>query len=233
VNEREERVAGILLQLERRGSRKNREGMARYGITAPKVFGVSVAKLHEIKKRLGRDHRLALALWDTGWYEARMLAAFIDDPAEVRSAQMEKWVRGFDNWAICDTCCMHLFDRTRLAWNKAEAWSKRKPEFVKRAGFALVASMAIHDKEGPDAPYREALRWVAREAKDERNFVKKAVNWALRAIGERSPALRSEAEALAKKLAASTDATARWIGKDALRQLGRPASRDRTARRHK
>ena len=124
MTEIEERVAGLLRQLERRGSKRNRDGMARYAITAEKVFGVSVAKLRDIAKRVGRNH--ALALWETGLYEARMLAAFIADPAKLTSAQMERWVRGFDNWAICDTCCMHLFHRSPLAWQKARVWGDER-----------------------------------------------------------------------------------------------------------
>jgi 3-methyladenine DNA glycosylase AlkD len=230
MNETEERVAGILLQLERRGSARNRAGMARYAITAPKVFGVSVTRLRDIAKRLGTDHPLALLLWETGWYEARMLAAFVDDPARVTGAQMERWTRGFDNWAICDTCCLHLFDRTPHAWRKAEIWSKRRAEFVKRAGFALVASLARHDRTSPDAPFLLALRWIEREAVDDRNFVRKAVNWALRAIGERNAKLNAAARKLAASLAASPDRAARWIGTDALRQFATPASRARVAR---
>lgn len=233
MNEIEERVAGLLLQLERRGSKRNRQGMARYAITAPKVFGVSVKRLRDIAKRLGTDHPLALLLWETGWYEARMLAAFVDDPARATGAQMDRWARDFDNWAICDTCCMHLFDRTPFAWRKAAIWSKRKAEFVKRAGFALVASLARHDKESGDAPFLEALGWIEREATDERNFVRKAVNWALRTIGERNRALHRAALTVATRLAASPDKTARWIGKDALRQFATPASRARVARAEK
>ncbi|MDH5234554.1 MAG: DNA alkylation repair protein [Gemmatimonadota bacterium] len=230
MNETEERVAGILLQLERRGSERNRAGMARYAITAPKVFGVPAKRLHEIATRLGTDHPLALLLWETGWHEARILAALVDDPARVTGQQMERWARDFDNWAICDTCCMRLFDRTPHAWWKAEVWGKRRAEFVKRAGFALVASLARKDRASPDAPFLLALRWVEREATDDRNFVRKAVNWALRAIGERNTRLSAAARTVAASLATSTDRTARWIGRDALRQFGTPASRARVAR---
>lgn len=133
MNESEERVAGILLQLERRGSKRNRAGMAPYAITSPRIFGVSAKRIHDIAKRVGTDHPLALCLWESGWHEARIFAALIDDPARVTGPQMERWARDFDNWAICDTCCMHLFDRTPHAWRKAAAWSKREEEFVKRA----------------------------------------------------------------------------------------------------
>ena len=148
--------------------------MARYAITAPKAFGVSVATLKQLAKRLGRDHHLALALWDTGWYEARMLAAFVDEPARVTSAQMDRWAKDFDNWAICDTHCFHLFDCTPHAWKKVRQWSGRREEFVKRAAFALVAGIALHDKKAPDGPFLDALPLAERAAGDHRNFVKKA-----------------------------------------------------------
>ncbi len=230
MTELEERAAGILLQLERRGSKRNRDGMARYGLTAEKVFGVSVARLHDIARRVGKNHALALLLWESGWYEARMLAALIDEPSRVTVRQMDRWARDFENWGICDTCCMHLFDRTPHAWGRAEAWSRRKAEFVKRAGFALVASLARHDKEAGDEPFLRALAWIEREAHDDRNFVKKAVNWALRAIAERNTRLNRAALAVARRLAARPEAPARWIGTDALRQLRTPASRARLAR---
>ncbi len=199
--------------------------MARYGIVAKKVFGVSVADLHVLAKELGRDHTLAAALWRTGWYEARMLAAFVDEPARVTPAQMERWAKSFDNWAICDTAVMHLFDRTPHAWSKAAAWCKRDEEFVKRAGFAMYASLSLHDKKAADAGFLKALKAIEREAEDERNFVKKAVNWALRGIGRRSASLRTPALALAQRLSEAADATARWIGKDAAREFARVAAR--------
>lgn len=220
------RVSYALAWLARRGTARNRDGMARYGIVAERVYGVSVADIQRLAKELGRDHALALALWKAGWYEARMLAAFVDDPARVTSAQMDRWAKGFDNWAICDTHCMHLFDRTPFAYAKAAAWTRREEEFVKRAGFALYASLALHDKPAPDARFAPALRAIEREATDGRNFVRKAVNWALRGIGRRkSPALRRDARRLAARLAASEDATARWIGRDALREFAKVAAR--------
>lgn len=214
-----QRVREVLTFLERRGSRKNRDGMARYAITAPKVFGVSVADLHTLAKRLGRDHDLALALWETGWYEARMLAAFVDEPARVTAAQMNRWAKEFDNWAICDTHCFHLFDRTPLAWKKVHQWSQRREEFVRRSAFALLAGLALHDKQAPDGPFLKALPLAERAASDERNFVKKGVSWALRAIGRRSPALNAATVAVARRLAASTDAPSRWIARDVLKEL--------------
>jgi 3-methyladenine DNA glycosylase AlkD len=193
--------------------------MARYGIVAKKVFGVSMATMKSLAKEIGRDHAVSDALWKTGWHDARMLASLVGDPARVTPAQMERWAKQFDNWAVCDTATFCLWDRTPHAWPKVREWSNRKEEFVKRAAFALLASLTVHDKAAPDERYLEGLALIEREATDERNFVKKAVNWALRSIGKRNPALNRKAVAVAKRLAASDDAAARWVGKDALREL--------------
>lgn len=209
----------MLAWLKRHGTKRNRDGMARYAITAPKVFGVSMATLQELARELGRDHALAEALWQTGWYEARMLTAFVDEPARVTAAQMDRWARDFDNWAICDTLCFKLFDRTPHAWRKIHQWSTRREEFVKRAAFALLASVALHDKQGPDEPFLESLALIERAAEDDRNFVKKGVSWALRAVGRRNQALNTAAIATARRLAASVSPGPRWVGKDALREL--------------
>jgi len=225
----EAEVAAALAWLKRRGTKANREGMARYAIRAEKVFGVSVGTLRERAKKLGRNHEVASGLWETGWYEARMLACFVDEPACVTPAQMDRWCKDFDNWAICDTACFHLFDRTPHAWKKIEKWARGRDEFVKRAAFALLASLALHDKASADEPFVRCLPLIEREATDERNFVKKAVSWALRAIGERRLALHDKAVALARRLAASPDRTPRWVGKDALRQLASPAVARRLA----
>jgi 3-methyladenine DNA glycosylase AlkD len=224
-------VERTLAWLKRSGTRANREGMARYAIVSDKAFGVSVGALRQKAKALGRDHDLAADLWATGWYEARMLASFVDEPERVTPAQMDRWCKDFDNWAICDTVCFHLFDRTSHAWKKVDAWSRRKDEFVKRAAFALLASLALHDKSAADSQFVRCLPLIEREAGDERNFVKKGVSWALRAVGERRAALNDEATGLARRLAASTDTTRRWIGKDALRQLQSPAVARRLASR--
>ena len=219
------RVRDVLAWLERRGSQKNRDGMARYGIVVKRdqVFGVSMSAMRGLIKRLGRDHALAAALWRTGWYEARILAAFIDEPARVTPAQMDRWARAFDNWAICDGCCFHLFDRTPHAWTKIEAWAGRDEEFVRRAAFALLASVSVHDKSCPDPAFLRGLALCEAGATDPRNFVRKAVNWALRSIGKRSLSLHGPALTLARRLAASADRTARWIGTDAVRELASPA----------
>jgi 3-methyladenine DNA glycosylase AlkD len=205
--------------------------MARYGIVAPKVFGVSVTNLKKMARSLGRNHDLAIALWKTGWYEARMLTPFVDEPARVTPAQMDRWARDFDNWAICDGVCFHLFDKTPHAWTKIRRWSTDKREFVRRAAFALIASVALHDKRAPDAPFLRSLPLVERAATDNRNFVKKGVSWALRGVGHRSGKLHAAAIRVAERLATSKDASARWVGKDALRDLTRPSVRRRVAAR--
>ncbi len=216
-------VRAVLASLKRMGSKRNRDGMARYGIVAGKVFGVSVGTIQQLAKRQGRNHELAAALWSTGWYEARMLCAFVDEPERVTPAQMDRWCRDFDNWGICDTICFKLFDRTPHAFRKVAEWSGRNAEFEKRAAFALLASLAGHDKNSGDEPFLKCLPLIERAATDERNFVKKGVSWALRGVGHRSPGLHAAAVALAQRLAASPQPAARWVGKDALRDLTRPA----------
>ncbi len=192
---------------------------------------MSVSDIRVLAKRLGRNHELAAALWDTGVYEARMLTSFVDDPARVTSAQMDRWCRDFDNWAICDTLCFHLFDRTPYAWQKVSQWCGRDEEFVKRAAFALLWALAAHDKHADDARFAEGLRFIERAAPDERNFVKKSVNMALRAIGKRNPALNAAAVTVAERLADSPQTAARWVGRDALRELTSPAVIRRLAAR--
>ena len=221
----------VLAWLERRGSKRNRDGMARYAIVAPKAFGVSVATLRQLSKKIGTDPELAADLWKSGWYEARMLVPFIDDPAAITAAEMDRRARDFDNWAVCDASCFHLFDKSPHAWKRIEQWSRRREEFVKRAAFALLASVAQHDRIAADAPFRKSLPWIERAADDDRNFVKKGVNWALRAIGERNQALHAAAVKTAQRLAASPHPSARWIAKDALRQWATPAAQARLARR--
>lgn len=212
-----------LTWLERKGTKKNRDGMARYAIVAPKAFGVSVADIRMLGTKLGRDHELAAALWDSGWYEARMLTAFVDEPDRVTPAQMDRWARDFDNWAICDALCFHLFDRTPHAWRKIEQWSSKREEFVKRAAFALLASVALHDKDAPDAPFLRSLRFIESAATDERNFVKKGVSWALRSVGRRNKKLNAASLEVAKRLSESKESAPRWVGKDALRELASAA----------
>lgn len=226
-----EKAREVLASLERRGTKRTRDGMARYGIQAEKAFGVSVATIQQIARSIGRDHDLAIRLWKTGWYEARMLCAFVDDPTLVTRAQMDSWARDFDNWAICDTVCFHLFDRTPHAWVKVAQWSKRRDEFVKRAAFALLAGLALHDKRAPDEPFLRSLAFIENASSDERNFVKKGVSWALRVVGRRNQALNEAAVETARRLTASAEPTARWVGKGALRELTSPAVRRKLATR--
>ncbi len=218
----QKQVRDVLSRLERRGSKRNRAGMARYGIVAKKVFGVSVGELRRMGKPLGPSQPLALALWKTGWYEARMLAAFVAEPDRLTPAQMDRWCRDFDNWAICDTVCFHLYDKTPHAYRKVAAWAGRDEEFVKRAAFALAASLALHDKAASDAAFERMLPLIERAAADDRNFVMKGVSWALRGIGARSPGLHAKSLALARRLAASDAPSARWVGKDTIRDITRP-----------
>ncbi|HEU5262824.1 MAG TPA: DNA alkylation repair protein [Gemmatimonadales bacterium] len=220
----------VLAWLKRRGSRRNVLGMARYGIRAARVFGVSVGTLQSLAKQLGKDHALATALWRSGWYEARLLAALVDDAERVTRRQMNAWAAGFENWADCDTVCFHLFDRTPFAWEKTRQWAKSPREFVKRAAFALMACLALHDKAAPDKRFLAMLPLIEKGARDERNFVKKAVSWALRSIGRRNVALNAAAVAVAKRLALSEDSAPRWIGRDALRELASPNVRSQLAR---
>jgi 3-methyladenine DNA glycosylase AlkD len=217
-------VKVALAYFERHGSAKFREDMAaRYGITTQdKTFGVPMASIQRLAKELGRSHELALALWATGVYEARILVSYVDEPERVTKAQMDAYARDFDNWAVVDTLCFKLFDQTPHAWAKAEQWTKRREEFVKRAGFALLACLALHTKGGHNAPFLRALTLIENGASDERNFVKKGVSWALRAIGgKRDPALKSAAIEVAERLATSAEAAPRWIGRDALRALSK------------
>jgi 3-methyladenine DNA glycosylase AlkD len=212
----------VLATLRRMAKPRYKEGMARFAIPSDRAFGIPMGDLHKLAKRIGRDHALAEDLWTTGVYEARMVAAFVDEPAAVTPAQMDRWCDDFDNWATCDTVCFKLFDRTRHAFAKVRAWARRPGEFQKRAAFALLASIAAHDKKAPDAAFLKCLPLIERAARDERNFVKKGVSWALRGVGHRGPELHAAAVALARKLAASDEAAARWVGKDALRDLLRP-----------
>jgi 3-methyladenine DNA glycosylase AlkD len=226
----EEQVQSALAWLERNGTRKHREGMTRYAIPSDKAFGVSVSNIQKLAKQLGKSHELALALWETGWYEARMLTAYVDEPARVTPAQMDRWAGAFDNWAIPDTLCFALWDRTPHAWAKVTQWSARRGEFVKRAAFAMLWSLAVHDKQAGNKPFIEGLALIERAATDDRNFVKKAVNMALRAVGKRNAALNQAAIKVAKRLAELPDATPRWIGKDALRELTSPSVVKRLAK---
>lgn len=224
------RAATALRWLEGRASKSVRDGMSRYAIPNDHALGVRMGDIQKLAKQLGRDHALALALWKTGVYEAQMLSAYVAEPARVTPAQMDAQARAFDNWAICDTLCFALWVRTPHAFARIRKWATSRDEYVKRASFALLASVALKDKEARDADFLRGLKLIEKAATDERNFVKKAVNWALRGIGSRNLPLNQAAVALSKKLAASADPAPRWIGKDALRQLGSAATQRRLRR---
>jgi 3-methyladenine DNA glycosylase AlkD len=193
--------------------------MARFGIKADKAFGVSVPALRKLAKSIGKDHRLAQGLWDSGLHEARELATMIADPKLVTDGLMEEWVKDIDSWDVCDHCCGNLWDKTPLAYRKAREWSRRPEEFVKRASFSLMAALAVHDKTASDAAFRKFLPIIKRESIDERNFVKKAVNWALRQIGKRNRNLNLTAIQTAREIQTLGSKSARWIAADALREL--------------
>jgi 3-methyladenine DNA glycosylase AlkD len=226
------KVADILAEIRSLGSQKNRAGMARYGINVENACGVSIYELRKIAKRVGSDHELALVLWATGNHEARLLACFVDDPAKVTEKQLEAWARDFDSWDICDQATTSLFDQTEHAWSKAIEWAGRDEEWVRRAGFTLMAGLAVHDKSAADRTFSKLLPVIERGASDERNFVKKAVNWALRNIGKRNRALNGAAIACAERIRAAANKcaggerggdtgarSARWVATDALREL--------------
>lgn len=207
-----------------------REGMGRFGIKAECALGVSKPNLRRMAKVLGRNHELALRLWKTRIHEARILSSMIDEPEQVSEKQMESWVKDFDSWDLCDQCCGNLFDKTVFAHRKAIEWSERKEEFVKRAGFALMAWMAFHDNKAKNNDFVRFFPAIKRESVDTRNFVKKAVNWALRQIGKRNLDLNKEAIRLANEIKTLDSKAARWIASDALRELEGEAVQQRLRR---
>ena len=212
-------VRRAVAELIRHGDRRNVDGMARFGIRAKKIYGVSKPQLDEIARRIGKNHDLGRKLWGTGIHDARLLGMLICEPSRVTAMQMERWVRDFDNWDICDGTCCHLFVDAAPAWTKAFTWATRHGEFEKRAGFALAAFLAIHDKEASDPFFRKFLKRIEREAGDDRNFVRKAVNWALRNIGKRNSHLNRQAITTAERIRRKGTPTGRWIASDALREL--------------
>lgn len=224
-------VASVLAWLKRRGTAKNRAGMARFGLPAAGTFGVSMATMEPEAKRIGRNQRLADALWKTGWYEARILCAFLGDPATITAAQMDSWCRDFDNWGVTDTVCFKLFDRSPHAWKMPTRWVKQAGEFQKRAGFVMMACLAAHDKKADDAAFMKFFPMIEKGASDPRNFVKKGVSWALRHVGHRNAALHAAAIKTATKLSQSENATERWVGKDALRDITRPIVLNKIAKK--
>ncbi len=209
----------VLRKLKQKGSARNLAGMAHFGMSVDARLGVSVADIRQIDKGFGHDHQLALALWKTGFAEARIMASIIDEPEKVTQKQMEQWVKGLDSWDVCDQVCMNLFEKTPWAWEKVTEWAQRDEEFVKRAAFSLLACLAWHNKTASDDQFIAYFPVLKSGATDERNFVRKAVNWALRAIGKRNLALNRAAIKLAKEIQRLDSKAARWIAADALREL--------------
>ena len=212
----------VLAQFESLANPENVKGMASFGINTQNSYGVSLPNIREIAKLIKKDHELAAQCWDSGNHEARLLASIIDDPRLVSEMQMEAWVHDFDSWDICDQVCSNLFDKTPFAFQKALEWSECKEEFIKRAGFVLIATSAVHNKKALDDNFIRFFPIIVREATDGRNFVKKAVNWALRQIGKRNLRLNELAIATAKEIQAIDSKAARWIASDALRELTLP-----------
>jgi len=212
-------AGSIIRELKSFSNPVNVAGMARFGISSNKTFGVSIPEVRSIAKEAGKNHRLALALWESGYHEARILASLIDEPEKVMPKQMDRWAGDFDSWDVCDQCCSNLFDKTPYAYKKIKEWSSSRKEFVKRAAFALMAVMAVHDKKAGDDVFVEFFPLIKRESTDERNFVKKAVNWALRSIGKRNESLRKKSLKLSNEIYKTDSKTAKWIASDAIREL--------------
>jgi len=215
-----EAVRAAIAWLESEADPTTRGDMGRrYGIHTDRAMGVPMARMKVLARDLGTDHALAAGLWASGWYEARIVAAMVDDPAAVGAEQMDAWCRDFDNWAIVDTVCFNLFDRTADAWPKVDQWADSDQEFVRRAAFALLWSLALHDRDAADDRFAHGLELIERHAADERHLVNKAVGMALRAIGKRRPTLTASALATAERLAASSDPAARRVGRPAVKEL--------------
>lgn len=209
----------IIKKLKSLSNPKNVEGMARFGLVSKNTLGIKKPVMDKIAKEIGKNHELALKLWASNIYEARVLAALIDDVSMLSEKQMEDWVRDFDSWGVCDNTCMNLFDKTPMAYKKAIQWSKRQDEYVKRAGFALMAALAFHDKKAGDEKFEKFFIAIKRHSNDERNYVKKSVNWALRQIGKRKENLNKEAIKVAREILKIDSKTAKWIAQDAIREL--------------
>jgi 3-methyladenine DNA glycosylase AlkD len=220
-----------LNRLEALGRRKNIEGMKRFNIAATKTFGVTAPKIRMLAGQIGKDHSLALALWDSGYHEARILAALIAEPEKAKLKQLDRWVRDIENWAQCDACCLEYFQKTQYAPRLPERWTKNRGEFVRRAGIVMIAAMAVHHKKSSDEEMMAYFPLLKEYAVDERNFVKKAVNWSLRQIGKRNGALRKKAIALTEEIQNISSVSARWIASDALREFNDPRIIERTNRK--
>ncbi|MBN1541812.1 DNA alkylation repair protein [candidate division KSB1 bacterium] len=226
-------LQAVRSELESRADSRNLAGMARFGMNTTGRLGISMPELRALGKSIGRDHELAIELWRSGVAEAHIVAGLIADPLAVTDELMEEWVRDFDSWDVCDQVCMNLFDRSPLAWQKIFEWAVREEEFVRRAAFALIASLAVHDKKSGDERFAAFLPVIEGAAQDERNFVKKAVNWALRGIGKRSLGLNELALQCARQLQQSENRTACWIARDAIRELESTAVQERLQKRTK
>ncbi|MCI0619025.1 DNA alkylation repair protein [bacterium] len=209
----------LIARLKSMENPKNVAGMARFGINSKDTLGISVVTLRKIAREVGKDHALALKLWPSGIHEARLLACFIAEPKKVTPSLMNRWAKDFDSWDVCDQCCMNLFDKTPYAYEKVKEWSQRKEEFVKRAAFALMAGLAVHDKDASNANFQRFFPIIKAAATDTRNYVKKAVNWALRQIGKRNAFLHRQAMRTAAEIAKLDSSSARWIAADAIREL--------------
>jgi 3-methyladenine DNA glycosylase AlkD len=209
----------IIKLLKTQRNERNIAGMARFGINSKGTLGISTVYLRVLAKKIGKNHKIATQLWKSGIHEAKILAAFVGEPEKVSEAQMNEWIKDIDSWDVCDQVCGNLFDKTPFAHRKAKELSRRKSEFEKRVGFVLMATLAVHDKKAPDEKFLSFLPLIEKHSSDERNFVKKAVNWALRQIGKRNLVLRNEALKIAVKLKKSDSRSARWIGSDAYREL--------------
>jgi 3-methyladenine DNA glycosylase AlkD len=209
----------VIAELKSMGDPKAAAGMARYGIKADRALGVSIPKLQSLARKIGKSHKLAEALWSSAIHEARILACMIDDPQQITADQMEHWAADFASWDLCDQCCNRLFRKTPFARKKALAWAGRPEEYVKRAGFVLMAVLAVHDKKAADKQFVPFFKLIKAEACDERNFVKKAVNWALRQIGKRNNCLNKKAIAVAKEIQQFESRAAQWVARDGLREL--------------
>ena len=220
-------VKDVLNKLQSKAQPEQLKGMAKYGMTVEQRLGVSVPDMRKLAKEIGRDHRLALDLWSTGIAEARIVAAMVGDPDKLTEEQMEDWVKDIDSWDVCDQVCANLFEKNHLAWKKIIDWSEREEEFVKRTAFSLIACLAWHDKKAADEKFLELLSIIVREAVDERNFVKKAVNWALRNIGKRNLNLNRAAVNTAREIQRLDSKAARWIASDAIRELESDAVQNR------
>ncbi|NYZ75047.1 DNA alkylation repair protein [Candidatus Micrarchaeota archaeon] len=220
----------IVAKLKSLANPENIEGMARFGINPKNTLGVSVPEMRKLAKQAGKNHALAQELWKTGIHEARIVAGLVDEPAKVTEKQMDAWAKDFDSWDVCDQVCMNLFDKTPFAYKKATEWSAANEEFVKRAGFALMASLAVHDKTASDQKFTAFFEAVKRGATDDRNFVKKAVNWALRQIGKRNKRLNADAIKTAKEIQKLDSKAAKWIAADAIKELESNAVRLKTSR---